>query len=162
VVFSDEHRTIAEVGPILVFIATSAASPDHVQRVERALSSLIKRHPKGVAYLQVVDTLPGEARRIPEETRKAFVEFARNAPALARCAGIALLAEGFVAAAMRGVAAAALGAMRTAMPLSVFGSVEDTCAWIEATCKKTDTPIPTARDLASAVHTLRGAMRSKK
>jgi hypothetical protein len=152
---------IAEVGPILVFIATSAATPDHVERVERSLLALIKRHPKGVAYLQVVDTLPGEARRIPEDTRKAFVEFARNAPALARCAGIALLAEGFVAAAIRGVAAAALSAVRTTMPLSVFGSVGDTCTWIEATCRKTSTPVPAARDLASAVDHLRGTMRKK-
>jgi hypothetical protein len=155
IVHSDDDRVIAVVDALVVLVARKPATPDHVARIDTEIRTLAKAQPRGVAYVHVVDARKGESRRVPEETRRAFVELAKNAPVEARCVGVVLLAEGFVAAAMRGVVAAAVASIRSRVPMKVFGSIDDTCTWIESTLREADAPIAPASVLANAIERLR-------
>jgi hypothetical protein len=154
-VHSDGDRTIAVVDAMVVLVARRPAMPEHVARIDAEIRALAKARPRGVAYVHVVDGRKGESRRVPEETRRAFVELAKNAPPEARCVGVVLLAEGFVAAAMRGVVAAAVAAIRSRVPMKVFSSIDETCAWIEGTLRDADAHVAPAKDLAAAIERLR-------
>jgi len=155
IVHSDDDRTIAVVDALVVLVARRPATPEHVARIDAEIRALAKSRPLGVAYVHVVDGRKGESRRVPEETRKAFVELAKNAPPEARCVGVVLLAEGFVAAAMRGVVAAAVAAIRSRVPMKVFSSIEETCVWVEETLRAADAHVAPAKDLAAAIERLR-------
>jgi len=155
IVHSDDDRVIAVVDALVVLVARRPATPEHVARIDAEIRALAKKRPEGVAYVHVVDSRKGETRRVPEETRRAFVELAKNAPPEARCVGVVLLAEGFVAAAMRGVVAAAVAAIRSRVPMKVFASIDETCAWVEETFRASGARVATARDLAGAIERLR-------
>lgn len=159
------HQTdasvLATVDALVATVATRPFTPEHVRQIDAAVRALITKRPSGVSWVHVVDTAPGESRRMPDDTRAALMDLARNAPPQARCVGIALLAEGFVAAAMRGVAAAALAAFTTPLPLRVYGSVEETCAWVEQVHRRAGSPIAPAAELARALQALREDLRAR-
>lgn len=152
---TDHDRTIAIVDSLIVLVAQKPASAEDVRFIGRELRALIPGHPKGVGYVHVIDTRPGETRRVPEDTRSAFVELARTAPPEAGCVAVVLLAEGFVAAAMRGVVAAVLAALRTTLPLKVFSSIDEATRWVEGIHRDAGAPIAPAHEIARAIESLR-------
>lgn len=157
ILHQDDERTIAAVDSLIVLVARQPATADDVRRIGRELRTLALEYPKGVGYVHVIDSRPGEKRRVPDETRAAFVELAKNAPPEARCVAVVLLAEGFIAAAMRGVIAAVLAAFRAPMPLRVFSSVGDACGWIEACYEDAGSALAPAREVARAIEGMRRA-----
>jgi len=159
IIEADADRVIAAVDALIVLVAARPVTPAHVYRIDAAVRALIPRHPRGVAYLHVIDSRPGETRRVPEDTREAFLEIARKAPPEARCIGVALLAEGFIAAAMRGLAAAVLAAFKTPIPLSVFGTIDETCNWMVQVFRRAGAPIAHPRELTNAVKDLQRSLR---
>jgi hypothetical protein len=161
IIFSDDHHVIAAFDSVVVLIAGRPATPDHVRMIDRTVRELVVKWPKGVSYIHVVDSLPGETRRIPDDTRKALVDLAKGAPPETRCVSITLLAEGFIAAAMRGVVAAALAAFRFQVPLRVTSSVEETCFWVEQSYRKVGAPCPPARELTNAITKLRDELPAR-
>ncbi len=144
-----------------MLVARRPATPEHVKRIDAELRALARTYPEGVGYLHVVDSRKNESRRVSDETRRAFVELARNAPPEARCVGIALLADGFIAAAMRGVVAAAVAALRARVPIRVFGAVSDTCSWIEETYRAAGLRIAPHAELARAVEDVRARITNR-
>jgi hypothetical protein len=161
IIHTDDYRVIAEVDSVVVLVATRPATPDHVRIVDRSVKSIIREHPS-VSYVHVVDSLPGEPRRLPDDTRKALIELAKKAPPQARCVGIALLADGFIAAAMRGVATAALVAFRSPVPLRVCSTIDETCMWVEQSYRKARVDAPPARELQAAIEQVRTTLPSRR
>ena len=159
ILHSDAGRTIAVLDTVIILVATCSATPDHVRIISDALAELTTAQPsRGIAYVHVIDSRPGDSRKLSDDTRRAFIELARSAPPQTRGVGVALLAEGFVAAAMRGVVSAAIAAFRTRIPMTVCGSVDETCQWIERMFYNAGERVSGA-DLARAIEAMRASLR---
>jgi hypothetical protein len=73
-----------------------------------------------------------------------------------------MLAEGFVAAAMRGVVAAVLKAMPVALPMKVFGSIDEAARWIEKAMREAGAKVVSGADLARAIHKTREMVMARQ
>lgn len=162
IIHADDHRVIAVFESVVVLVAARPATPELIGLVDRTVRELVHTHPKGLSYMHVTDSIPGETRRIPEETRKALVDLARSAPPATRCVSLTLLAEGFVAAAMRGVVMAAIAAFRMPVPFRVCSTIEESCFWVEGMYRKSNAPCPPARDLNLAITKLRDELPARQ
>ncbi|HSQ62707.1 MAG TPA: hypothetical protein VLM85_05815 [Polyangiaceae bacterium] len=159
ILYSDESRTIAVLDTVIVLVATRPLAPEHVQMIADALAEVTSTHPsRGIGYVHVIDSRPGDSRKQSDETRRAFMDLARSAPAQTRGVGVALLAEGFVAAAMRGIISAAMSAFRTRIPMMVCGTVEETCQWLERMFYNANERV-SGSELAHAIEGMRIALR---
>jgi len=159
ILYSDESRTIAVTGTVIILVATRAVTPEHVRIISDALAELTSAQPsRGIAYVHVIDSRPGDSRKQSDDTRRAFIELARTAPPLTRGVGVALLAEGFVAAAMRGIVSAAMTAFRTRIPMTVCSSVDETCQWIERMFHNAGESVSGA-DLSRVIEAMRASLR---
>lgn len=162
ILHADDHHVIAVFESVVVLVAARPATPDHVRLIDRTVKELAITYPKGLSYIHVVDSIPGEPRRVSDETRKALVDLAKGAPPQTRCVSLALLAEGFVAAAMRGVVMAAIAAFRMPVPFRVCSTIEESCFWVEQSYKKHGAPCPPARDLTLAITKLRDELPARQ
>jgi hypothetical protein len=125
--YTDADMQIAAHRNLLLITFNDAPSAEHIRECGRIARSLARKHPGGIALLNLV--LSGKPN-FSNEMREESVKLNRD-PSLFRL-GIAdvVLIPGFVGVAARSFMSTIMLLSRSPNPRSAFGKLEDADAWL--------------------------------
>jgi hypothetical protein len=129
VIRCDETLIVAETGPLCVTVwrGSATAKPFEWQRV--GLSEVVGRHPRGAAFLCVVETT---SKPPEDDLRNASAKMIVNLGDRLKGTAVVIEGEGFMAAINRGVLTGMvlLTQRSRKSPIAVFGTVTDGARWL--------------------------------
>ena len=129
VIRCDETLIVAETGPLCVTVWRGSATAKPFEWQRAGLSETIQRHPRGAAFLCVVET----GSKPPEDDlRKASAQMIVSHGDRLKATAVAIEGEGFMAAINRGVLTGMILLTHRGRksPISVFGTVTDGARWL--------------------------------
>jgi hypothetical protein len=129
VIRCDETLIVAEAGPLCVTIWRGPAAPKPFEWQRAGLSEVVGRHPRGAAFLCVVET---SSKPPDDDLRKATAQMFLNLGDRLKGTAVVIEGEGFMAAINRGVLTGMILLTNRSRrsPLAVFGTVTDGAQWL--------------------------------
>jgi hypothetical protein len=150
---------IGVVGNIVVFIGTREPAPAMAQDVVRVLRECLSQHPSGIGYLHIADPEEGgEAGRMNDATRRAFIEAIRVA-AQPKAALLVVTRKGLLGTIIRGTMSGMVLAARLPMPVKIAGSVDDGLTWLLETMRKGGATPPLAATVSTLIHSMTATLK---
>jgi hypothetical protein len=147
----DETIAVAESGPLCVVIWRGAVTKAPFEWQRSGLSEVVQRHPRGAAFLCIVETT---ATPPDDELRRAAAQMVTGHGERLKCVAAVIEGAGFKAAIDRGaLTAMILLGLKKKSPVSVFAHMHDAVPWMR---KHID--LPPTEDLSSTVESIRARL----
>jgi hypothetical protein len=147
-IHAGEAVVVAEVGPLCVVIWRGAVTKNPFEWQRAGLDEVVKRHPRGAAFLCVVEQ---SAKPPGEELRRASTQMVQAHGEHLKAVACVIEGDGFKAAIGRGALASMILLLRNKKsPVSVFAQPREALRWTAS-----HIPVGSVEELTKTIEAIR-------